>query len=1044
MINFFINRPIFATVIALIMVIAGSVCYVMLPVAQYPQIAPPKVEISSEYAGASAKVVSDAVTLPIEEEVNGVKHMTYMASNSTNNGTSDITITFEVGTDLDIAAVNVQNKLSVAKPLLPEEVTRSGVKVEKKSPNLMMVVNLVSPNGTYDDAYLGNYADIHIADAIKRIPGVGKILNFGLKKYSIRLWLNPDRLAAMGLTATDVADAVREQNVQVAAGKVGAAPSRSGKTFEFQINAKGRLNQASEFEDIIVRTRDDGSIVRVSDVARVELGAENYTMSSSFNGKATASIGIYQLPGANAIDLSKAIHAEMAQLAKRFPQDLTQEIAYDTSKFVKASMQEVMITLYEAIALVVLVVFVFLQDWRITLIPVIAIPVSLIATFAILMAFGFSINSLSLLGLVLAIGLVVDDAIVVVENVQRQLEEGETDLKKAARVAMAEVAGPIVATTLVLLAVFVPVAFMPGLTGRLYNQFALTIAFSVLLSGINSLTLSPALSAVFLRPPSEKKFFLFEWFNRGFERFAEGYKRLVALFIRYWYFTLAGFAAFLVVVYWMFQALPGGFVPEEDQGYLMAAIQTPDASTLERTNRVTERVAKMMLETPGVADVLAVGGFNLIDTIVQSNTAFVIAVLKPWDERSTPETQLDGIMNSFNGQFAAIDDALVFAFNAPPIPGLGSMGGFQFEVQDLNGQGIDAVAKATNDLIAKGNQRPELAGLMTTLSTEVPQLHLDIDRTKAKAKGLRLSDVFDSLQIYLGSLYVNDFNKYGRTYRVLLQAEKDARMVEEDIAKIHVRNQRGEMIPLSALVKTEPTVGPINVPHYNIYNAAQINGNPAPGFSSGQAIKAMEEVAKQALPEGIGFAWTGTVYQQLKAGDVAPYIFALSMVFVFLFLAAQYESWAMPFMIILAVPTAMFGAAAALLLRGLDLNVYGQIGLVMLIGLAAKNAILIVEFAKQLHEKGETITDAAVHAAKMRLRPILMTAFAFILGVLPLAIATGAGENARRALGTTVLGGMIAAVAITIIVVPTFYVVIERLRERGARKPVASDEVQAS
>lgn len=1031
MINFFIERPIFSTVIAIIMTLVGAIAAALLPIAQYPEIAPPQVAISSEYTGANAEVVSDAVTTPIEEQVNGVKGMIYVSSNSTNNGTSEVTITFDVGYDLDIAAVDVQNKLSIAKPQLPEDVRRAGIKVEKKSPNLAMVVNLVSPNGTLDDAYLGNYADIHVKDVIKRISGVGKILNFGLKKYSIRIWLDPHKMAGMGVTASDVSSSIREQNRQVAAGKIGASPAPAGQVFQYQLSTLGRLDQVDQFEDIILRTRADGTVVRVRDVARVELGAESYTMASTFNDKATASIGIYQLPGSNLVDLSKAVHEAMDKLAERFPDDLEYVIAYDTSNFVKESLTEVVITLLEAIALVLIVVFVFLQDWRMTIIPSIAIPVSLIATFGFMAALGFSINTLSLLGLVLAIGLVVDDAIVVVENVARQLEKGETDLKKAAKVAMQEVTAPIIATTLVLMAVFIPVAFMPGMTGQLYNQFALTVAISVGLSAINSLSLSPALSSVFLRPPTEKTFFFFVWFNKIFDRMAEGYKNLVGKLAKVWYLVIVAFIAVLVGIYVLFANLPEGFVPEEDQGYILVSMQAPDASTLGRVQTISKKVGDLMKETPGVKDVLSVAGFNLISDIVQSNAAFAIAVLEPWDERTTQETQFDAIMAAFQDKFQTIDEALVLAFNAPAIPGLGATGGFKVEVRDLDDLGTEALAKAVNEMVEKGNARPELQGLFTTFASEVPQLYLEIDRTKAKSLNLSLTEVFDALQIYLGSMYVNDLNKYGRVYRVYAQAEQSARDQEQDISSLKVRNKDGEMIPLGALVKTKPIVGPSNVPHYNLYKAAPVNGGPAPGYSSGQAIKAVEEVADEVLPHGMGIEWTGVTYQQLKAGNLAPIIFTLSLIFCFLFLAAQYESWGLPIVIILAVPAALLGASAALAARGLALDVYGQIGLVMLIGLAAKNAILIVEFANRLHEQGADIVEAAMEAAKLRLRPILMTTFAFLLGVLPLAMATGAGANSRHSLGTTVIGGMFVGTFAALIMVPIFYILVQKIRERG-------------
>jgi hydrophobe/amphiphile efflux-1 (HAE1) family protein len=1041
MIEFFIHRPIFATVVALVMILAGGICAVLLPIAQFPDMTPPQVSVSCSYTGASAQVVSDAVTTPIEEDINGAENMIYIASNSTSNGDSSVTVTFEVGTDQDIDAVNTQVNLQQAMPLLPEEVTKAGVTLQKVSNYMTLVVNLISPDGSRDEVFLGNYADIHLTDVFKRVPGVGKVTLFGLQKYAIRIWLDPAKLTSMGVTATDVVNAVQQQNQQVAAGQVGAPPQPEPLAMQYPVVTLGRLSDVSQFEQIVVRAEADGKVVRVKDVARVELGAESYNWTSQLNGQPSAAIGIYQLPDANAIDVAERIREAMKELAKDFPAGVDYTIPYDTTKFVRASLGEVVETLVIAIVLVVGVVFVFLQDWRATIIPVIAIPVALVGTFALLMAFGFSINTLSLFGLVLAIGLVVDDSIVVVENVQRQLQEGETDRAEATRKAMAEVRGPIIATTLVLMAVFVPCAFMPGLTGRLYNQFALTIAFSVGLSAINSLSLSPALCAVFLRPEKDKKFFLWRWFNTAFDRSAHGYKRVVQGGAKLWPIVVLGFAGCLVGAYLLLTSVPTAFVPEEDQGYFMVNIQAPDGATLDRTQQICDEVAEILKSDPGMEDIMTINGYSLLSGTVQPNAAFIIAILKPWDDRQDPSEHVQAIIGRCQNAFYGIEEGMVAAFNAPAIPGLGATGGFQFQVQDRQALGVEALAKATYGVIGAAQKRPELTGMFTSFTVTTPQVYLDIDRTKAMTLGLQMQDVFDTLQINLGSLYVNQFNKFGRVYRVYLQADADARAQPEDIHQLYVRNDKAEMIPLSAIAQGRTISGPSNIPHYNLYPSSAINGNAAPGYSSGQAIAAMEEIADDVLPEGMGYEWTGITYQQLKAGNLAPVIFGLALVAVFLFLAAQYESWTIPFVIILAVPLALLGAAGALAVRALDLDVYAQIGLVMLIGLAAKNAILIVEFACRIRGEGKSIVEAATEAARLRLRPILMTAFAFILGVLPLVLATGAGASSRHSLGTTVFGGMLVSTILSLLTVPVFYVVVETLREKLlSHKPAEASE----
>ena len=1041
MVGFFIERPIFASAIAVILVLAGSICYFLLPVSQFPDITPPQVVVSAVYPGASAQVVADTVTTPLEQQINGVAGMTYMSSSSSNDGSSTITITFDVGYPLSIAAVDVQNRVAQAASSLPPIVNQAGVTIKKQNPNFVLIVNLTSPDKSVDPVALSNYAYLQIVDPLKRLEGVGDVQIFGERRYSMRIWLDPDKLANLGITAVDVQNAIAEQNVQVAAGKIGQSPAPAGTPFEMQVNATGRLSNVTEFGDIVVRADANArSIVRLRDVARIELGAFQYTSTAFFGEDPTVVLAIYQMPGSNALALQQRVKDKMQELSKRFPKGIDYAMHYDTTRFVSASMHDVVVTLIQALLLVVAVVFIFLQSRRTTIIPTIAIPVSLIATLVVMQLLGFSLNMLSLLGMVLAIGLVVDDAIVVVENVERQLEAGLKPLE-AARAAMKEVTGPIIATTAVLMAVFVPVAFIPGVAGRLYNQFALTVAISVGISAFNSLTLSPALSAAFLRHRGEVRFAPFRWFNSGFSWLSHAYAESVRVLIRWRVAMLALFVLAVGATYLVSLRIPSTFLPVEDQGYFFVVVQLPDGASLERTDAVAKQVRDILKSTPGVDIVGSISGLNFLTQAAQSNSAVEFAILKPWDQR-TPEQGASNIVASVRPKLLGLPGAIALSFDPPSIPGLGTTGGFEFQVEDLTGRGSVALNDVTQALIAEARKQPELnpQQLFTSFSTSTPQFNYDLDRNKAKLLGLKLPDVFNTLQIYLGSLYVNDFNLFGRTFRVTLQADKDARATPSDLSRLYVRNATGGMVPLSTLGTLRAIAGPETVPHYNNYASALINGGAAPGYSSGQAVAAMERAAAAVLPRDFAFEWTGITFQELKAGSIATIVFALAIVFVFLILAAQYESWSMPFMVLLAVPLALFGAMLALWLRGRQIDVYSQIGFVMLIGLAAKNAILIVEFAKRRREDGLGIVEAAMMAARLRLRPILMTAFAFILGVVPLMFATGAGAASRQSIGTTVFGGMLAATILTLAFVPVFYALIEQLRESRLGPPATARE----
>lgn len=1027
--RFFIDRPIFASVVSIVIVIAGLVTFRTLPIAQYPDILPPTVVVSAAYPGSNATVLAQTVAQPIEEQVNGVEGMLYMSSTCSNNGQYQLTITFATGTDLDMAAVRTQNRVAVAEPMLPEEVRRLGITVQKQSSNIVLFVTLTSPGNTLDELYLSNYATLRIRDELARLDGVGEVLVFGAGNYSMRIWLDPDKLKARALTTNDVVAAIREQNIQVAAGQIGQPPVPSDQSFQYTINTLGRLSDVRQFEQIIIKTGEGTRITRVADVARVELGSVTYDVSSRYNDQPSAALAVFQLPGANALDVSRRIADKMEELSRGFPEDLAYSIPFDTTKFVNSAIKEVLLTLIIASLLVFITILVFLEDWRASLVPGITIPVSLIGTFAVMGLLGFSLNMISLFGIVLAIGVVVDDAIVVVENAVRNIDETGLNARDATIKAMQEVTGPVIATTLVLLAVFLPTAFLGGITGRLYRQFALTISTATVFSSINALTMSPALCALLLRPTSQRRNWFFRAFNWAYDLGQAFYVRVVGVMVRRAVLMLLPFIALLAAAYWGFITLPTGFLPLEDQGYAMLSVQLPDAASKPRTDAVVQKINKRLESLEGVDGFVSVSGYSLLDGANASNAAAYWIILKPWDERETPQLSLEGIVGRLWQEAAAIREANIFAFPPPAIIGLGEAGGFQMQLQDRGGVGLQALQQLAEEMVQAANSQTGLVNVYSTFRANVPQLYADVNRTQVKTLDIPLSSVFDTLQAYLGSLYVNDFNKFHRVYRVNVQADASFRRRIEDIRQLEVRNNRGEMVPLGTMVQVEKTLGPQIINRYNLYPSAAISGSAAPGYSSGEALNIMEEMAEAKLPPAMGFEWTGMSYQEkLTSGQAMP-IFILAVVFVYLVLCAQYESWSLSFSVILVVPLALFGTVVALLVRGMDVNMYTQIGIVLLIGLACKTAILIVEFAKLQREAGEGIEEAALKAARLRFRPILMTGFTFILGVFPLVIAAGAGAASRKALGTAVLGGMFAAMALMVVFVPVFYVVIQRLSE---------------
>ena len=1041
--RFFIDRPIFANVIAIFTLLIGAVTLFGLPIEQYPDVTPPTVQVMTVYPGANAQVLSDTVASPIEQEVNGVQDMLYMSSTSASDGTYTLTVTFEVGTDLDQAQVLVQNRLSVALPRLPQEVQRQGVTAKKQSTSIILVAALMSKDDRLNDLFLSNYANLNIRDELSRIAGVGDIQVFGSSSYGMRIWLDIEKLKSRELTTEDVLDAIREQNVQVAAGRVGQYPSPSGQGFQFNVSTLGRLSDPEEFGEIIVKAVQGGPaasrLTRVKDVARVELGAQVYDTWCEVGGKAAAGVAVFQLPGANALAVAENVKAAMERMKKSFPEGLEYEIPFDTTLFVRESIAEVYKTLFEAGVLVLIVIMLFLQDWRAVLIPATTVPVTIIGAFAAMAALGFSVNMLTLFGLILAIGIVVDDAIVIVENAVHHIDHDKVSPREATIRAMGEVIGPVIGITLVLMAVFIPTGFLGGITGRLYRQFALTIAATAIISAINAVTLKPAQCAVYLRPTPERRNAFFRGFNAVYDRVERAYMAVIRRAVRFVIPMMVLYAGLVALTGWGFTRLPTGFLPTEDQGYAIVGLQLPDAASQVRTRRVVAQVDKIFRSTPGIKTWFMIGGQSILDQATASNAAAYYITFAPYEERAgKPDQTQEAILGALMGRFEEVREAMVFAFPPPAIFGLGVAGGFQMQLEDRGNTGAAELQQVLDEMVSDGNGQTGLSQLQSTFRSAVPQIYADVDRVKAKTLGVPLDTVFGTLQAALGSSYVNDFNKFGRTFQVRVQADQKFRVAPEDIRRLEVRNEAGLMIPLATMIDVKRTLAPQIIPRYNLYPSATINGSAAPGFSSGQALKLMEEMAERKLPKSMGYDWTGISFQEKRVGSQAIYVFALAVLMVYLVLAAQYESWTMPAAIILVVPLALLGTVAAVAIRGMDNNIYTQIGIVLIIALASKNAILFVEFARELRLKGHSIVDAALEASRLRFRPILMTSFAFILGIYPLVNANGAGAASRRALGTAVFGGMLAATSLAIFFVPVFFVMMQRIAE-FRRNPVATD-----
>ncbi|AFZ33420.1 transporter, hydrophobe/amphiphile efflux-1 (HAE1) family (plasmid) [Gloeocapsa sp. PCC 7428] len=1037
--DFFIKRPVFAIVGALVILVAGLVSLPTLPVEQYPDISPVQITVTANYVGANAQVVEDTVTTVLERQINGVEGMRYMSSTSSNDGTSTIVVTFEQGYDIDVAASDVQNRVLQVEPRLPEAVQQTGVSVSKQSSGIVLAMAIYSEDDRYDDIFISNYVDLYVLDPLRRIEGVGNILTFGERRYAMRVWLDPNRLASRNLTAQDVISALNQQNIQIGIGSIGQPPVPDKQLYQIDLQAIGRLRDANEFEEIVLKAETDGTLVKLKDVGRVELGAENYSSFASYRGHVSVGYQVIQIPGSNALNIAKAVKTEMQRLAESFPAGLTYDIPYDSSLFVEASFKEVVITLVQAVLLVVLVIFIFLQDWRTTIIPAITIPISLIGTFIFVKLFSFSLNSLTLFGLTLATGVVVDDAIVIVEDISRLIQEKGLSPVRAAIEAMHELFGAVIATSLVLMAVFIPVGFFPGTTGQLYKQFALTIAFAIAISTFNALTLTPALSALLLRQQPQSRGWLGWSFNRinGFLNWLRRvYNRALHFIIRFKGAVLILFIASLGLTGWLYLRVPQAFLPDEDQGYFINLIQGPDGTSLNYTKQIVEQAEQQLLDVPEIRATFAVGGVGFSGNA--PNRGFMFAPLQPWTERTNPEQTVSGILNRVRGSLMAIPQAPVLAINPPTIQSLGSVGGFVFQLQDRSDRttsDISTLDQMKGELLNRANQTPGLQAVFSTYTANAPQLLLEVDRDKAEALQVSVDEIYSTLQTYLGSRYVNDFNAFGRTYRVYIQADQQFRSNPEHISQLYVRSRQGEMIPLSNLMTMTQTTGPQTINHYNLYRSIEINGTAAPGFSSGQAIQAMERLAAEVLPPNMGFEWSGISLEELESGGQAPIIFGLGVFFVLLVLAAQYNNFVDPLIIVLSVPLAVLGALSAQSLRELHNDVYCQVGLVMLIGLASKNSILIVEFANRLRDQGLSITKAAIQGSQERLRPILMTAISTLLGIYPLVMATGAGSASRQSLGTAVFGGMLVSTLLSLFVVPMLYIMISKIRERLMRSP---------
>ncbi|MDB5406818.1 MAG: Cation/multidrug efflux pump [Rhodospirillales bacterium] len=1049
--HFFIDRPIFASVLSIFITLVGGIAYFALPVAQFPEIAPPTIVVSANYPGASAETVSETVSTPLEQEINGVENMLYMSSQATGDGNLALTISFALGTNLDTAQVLVQNRVAIATPKLPTDVQRSGVTVRKNSPDMLMVIHLSSPDGSRDQLYLSNYATLQIKDVLARLDGVGDVRVFGARDYAMRVWLDPERIAARGLTAGDVVAALRSQNVQVASGVLNQPPIPNPGAFQLNVETLGRLIDPRQFANIVVRTDPSGKVTRIRDIGRVELGAQDYGANGYLDKRDAVPLLIFQLPGSNALATAKLLLKTMTDLSRDFPAGMRYDIVYNPTEFIAESVSEVIKTIYEAVILVVIVVILFLQTWRASIIPIVAIPVSLIGTFAVLAAFGFSLNNLSLFGLVLAIGIVVDDAIVVVENVERNLRQGLAP-REAAHRTMDEVGGALIAIALVLCAVFIPAAFIPGIAGQFFRQFAVTIAAATVISCIVSLTLSPALCAVLFKPHEESAtakhsrltrpiHAFFGGFNRLFDRLAGGYAGLTKRLGRAAVVVLVVYLGLIGLTGWQFERAPTGFIPQQDQGYLITVIQLPPGSSLARTDAVVRRAADIILGTPGIVHAVPFAGFDGATFTNASNAGAIFPVFAPFKDRVAQGLSSDRILASLQQRLSVIQEGFIITIAPPPVRGIGNAGGFKMMVQDKRGRGLVALEAATQELATAANQDPGLAGIFSLFNTRTPKVYADIDRVRAEMLNVSADRVFETLQVYLGSSYVNDFNYLGRTYRVMAQADAPFREDIRDIANLKTRNEAGAMVPIGSVAQFRDITGPYRVPRYNLYPAAELQGNTKPGFSTGYALETLERLAAEHLPDGFGFEWTELAYQEKLAGNAGLLVFAGSVVFVFLVLAAQYESWSLPLSVVLIVPMCLLAAVSGLLLRGMDVNILAQVGFVVLVGLAAKNAILIVEFARQAEEHGATRFEAAIEAARTRLRPILMTSFAFIFGVVPLAIATGAGSEMRQSLGTAVFFGMLGVTAFGLIFTPVFYVVIRGFAQRRAKAPASRPKV---